>query len=167
MDDVVGVPVSVLDLVPVVRGRTPRQALGETVELAVRAEQAAARYREAFQPSAHLERPHLAVAVAVVCADTDERARELALPNQVHMLRMVAGTAAEFPTMAEAAAYPITAEQRELLDARLGHHVVGSRRTVARRLRAVVDEAGADELVVMSMIADHADRVRSYELLAG
>ncbi|GAA4225946.1 hypothetical protein GCM10023075_24920 [Streptosporangium album] len=43
---------------------------------------------------------------------------------------------------------------------------VGSPRTVAERLRVLRDATGADELLVTTITHDHADRVRSYELLA-
>ena len=44
--------------------------------------------------------------------------------------------------------------------------VVGSPATVRHGLSEFVQRTGADELIVTSMIYDHAARLRSYELLA-
>jgi alkanesulfonate monooxygenase SsuD/methylene tetrahydromethanopterin reductase-like flavin-dependent oxidoreductase (luciferase family) len=45
--------------------------------------------------------------------------------------------------------------------------VLGDPTGVRLRLEALVEETGADEPMVMSMVHDHAARLRSYELLAG
>ena len=44
---------------------------------------------------------------------------------------------------------------------------VGSAARVADQLEQLRDPAGADELIITTITHDHADRVRSYELLAG
>jgi len=44
--------------------------------------------------------------------------------------------------------------------------VVGSPEQVVAQLDRIVEVTGADELAVTTMTHDHADRVRSYELLA-
>jgi hypothetical protein len=36
----------------------------------------------------------------------------------------------------------------------------------ARRARTIAEAAGADELIITTITHDHADRVRSYQLLA-
>jgi alkanesulfonate monooxygenase SsuD/methylene tetrahydromethanopterin reductase-like flavin-dependent oxidoreductase (luciferase family) len=45
-------------------------------------------------------------------------------------------------------------------------HVVGSPETVRRELAELQQRTNADELIVTTMLYDHADRLRSYELLA-
>ena len=52
---------------------------------------ALALYRSHFRPSETLDRPHAMVAAAVVCADTDERARWLAGSGALSFLRLRAG----------------------------------------------------------------------------
>jgi alkanesulfonate monooxygenase SsuD/methylene tetrahydromethanopterin reductase-like flavin-dependent oxidoreductase (luciferase family) len=49
---------------------------------------------------------------------------------------------------------------------RIQTQFVGSPRTVAAKLDQLQEATRADELVITTITHDHADRVRSYELLA-
>jgi alkanesulfonate monooxygenase SsuD/methylene tetrahydromethanopterin reductase-like flavin-dependent oxidoreductase (luciferase family) len=48
----------------------------------------------------------------------------------------------------------------------LARSIIGSRDTVRAGLEALVRETGADELIVVSDVYDHAARLRSIELIA-
>lgn len=126
-----------------------------------------AAYRAAFRPSARLERPHVMVSADVVVADDDEAARELAAPYGQWVLDVKSGRGARpYVTSAEARARTWTDEERAGVGDRMATQFVGSPSTVARRLRDLVRVTGADEVVVTTITTDHADRVRSHELLA-
>ncbi|MER7129461.1 MsnO8 family LLM class oxidoreductase [Streptosporangium saharense] len=129
--------------------------------------EAAQAYREAFKPSRVLSAPRLVVSADVVVAEDDETARELASPYGLWVRGIRRGEGAiPFPTPAQAAAHEWTEEDRALVADRVATQFVGSPRTVAERLRVLRDVTGADELLVTTITHDHADRVRSYELLA-
>jgi alkanesulfonate monooxygenase SsuD/methylene tetrahydromethanopterin reductase-like flavin-dependent oxidoreductase (luciferase family) len=124
-------------------------------------------YRAAFKPSPELDQPHIAVSADVVVGDTDEHAKELASGYGVWVHGIRSGTGAiPFPTPAEAARHEWTPEGRELVRDRLDTQLVGSPRTVADKLEQLRDATGADELAITTITHDHADRVRSYRLLA-
>jgi alkanesulfonate monooxygenase SsuD/methylene tetrahydromethanopterin reductase-like flavin-dependent oxidoreductase (luciferase family) len=124
-------------------------------------------YRAAFRPSARLAAPHVMVSADVVVAADDDTAHELAAgyPAWVRSIRSGAG-AIPFPRPQEAAALDWTDEDRELVADRTDTQFVGSPATVAAKLAALADLTGADELLVTTITHDHADRVRSYALLA-
>jgi len=124
-------------------------------------------YRAAFRPSQRLDRPHVAVSADVVVAPTDDEARELATGYGlwVRSIRSAAG-AIPFPTPAEARRHAWTDEDRAMVRDRVDTQFTGSPATVAERLDVLARATGADELVVTTITHDHADRVRSYELLA-
>jgi alkanesulfonate monooxygenase SsuD/methylene tetrahydromethanopterin reductase-like flavin-dependent oxidoreductase (luciferase family) len=124
-------------------------------------------YRESFRPSAVLDAPHVMVSADVVVADDDEAARRLAAPYGlwVHSIRTGQG-AIPFPSVDEALAHQWTEAERELVADRVATQFVGSPQTVAGRLRTLRGATGADELLVTTITHDHADRVRSFELLA-
>jgi alkanesulfonate monooxygenase SsuD/methylene tetrahydromethanopterin reductase-like flavin-dependent oxidoreductase (luciferase family) len=124
-------------------------------------------YRTAFRPSARLAAPHVMVSADVVVGPDDETARELAAGYApwVRSIRTGAG-AIPFPTPTEAATLTWTDEERTLVADRLATQFVGSARTVVERLRALRDVTAADELLITTITHGHADRVRSYELLA-
>jgi len=123
-------------------------------------------YRRSFRASDVLAEPYAMIGVGVVCADDEERAQWLAAPGALSYLRLRTGRPGPFPTPAEAAAYPYSEAERAAVEGRLRNTVVGPPETVRRRLEALADETGVDELMVTTVVHDHGDRVRSYELLA-
>ncbi|MCC0100115.1 LLM class flavin-dependent oxidoreductase [Streptomyces flavotricini] len=129
--------------------------------------EAAEGYRAAFKPSAELDRPYVTVSADVVVAQDDATARELAAGYApwVRSVRTAEG-AIPYPTPAEARALPWSEDDRELVADRVETQFVGSARTVADRLDRLQEATGADELLITTITHRHADRVRSYGLLA-
>ena len=64
------------------------------------------------------------------------------------------------------AAHPWTDDQRAFLDEHLAAQAVGSPATVHARLRTLIEETGADELMATVPVTDAAARRRSVEMLA-
>lgn len=129
--------------------------------------EAAEAYRAAFEPSDELDRPHVAVSADVVVAEDEATARELATGYGlwVRSIRTAEG-AIPFPTPEQARAWRWSAEDRALVQDRVDTQFVGTAAQVADRLEVLQRAVGADELVVTTITHQHADRVRSYELLA-
>jgi luciferase family oxidoreductase group 1 len=124
-------------------------------------------YRDNFKPSRYLEQPESLIAVSAICAETDEQARELAAPAELTMLRFrQGGRMGKLPSVAEAKAYPYTAE--ELLAVREGRQrlTVGSPATVKERLTTLAAQGAVDEIMVTTIVHGHEERRRSYELIA-
>jgi luciferase family oxidoreductase group 1 len=124
-------------------------------------------YRDNFQPSKYLAEPQSLIAVSAICAETDEEARELAGPAELTMLKFrQGGRMGKLPSVAEAREYPYTSE--ELLAVREGRQrlTVGSAATVRERLTTLAGQGAVDEIMVTTIVHGHADRRRSYELLA-
>jgi alkanesulfonate monooxygenase SsuD/methylene tetrahydromethanopterin reductase-like flavin-dependent oxidoreductase (luciferase family) len=129
--------------------------------------QAADGYRAEFRPSAELDGPYVSVSADVVVAGDEATARELAAGYGlwVHSIRSGAG-AIQFPTPEQARAHAWTDDERALVADRVATQFVGSPAQVAGQLEILRDATGADELIITTITHDHADRVRSYELLA-
>ncbi|MFK0019076.1 LLM class flavin-dependent oxidoreductase [Streptomyces sp. NPDC090798] len=129
--------------------------------------EAAEGYRAAFQPSDVLDKPYVSVSADVVVAEDDETARELATGYGlwVRSIRNAEG-AIEFPTPKEARAHVWSDTDRALVADRVETQFVGSPGHVADRLEQLQEATGADELLITTITHGHADRVRSYELLA-
>jgi alkanesulfonate monooxygenase SsuD/methylene tetrahydromethanopterin reductase-like flavin-dependent oxidoreductase (luciferase family) len=129
--------------------------------------EAADGYRAAFKPSAELDRPYVCVSADVVVAEDDATARELATGYGLWVLSIRSGEGAiEFPTPDQARSHSWTGEDRAMVADRVDTQFVGSPPQVASQLELLRDATGADELIVTTITHDHADRVRSYELLA-
>jgi luciferase family oxidoreductase group 1 len=123
-------------------------------------------YREQFKPSATLERPYAILGCAVVCADSDEEAERLATTVDLNWVRRARGEYLPLASPEEAAAYPYSPIDRERIKARRARLFVGTRASVRDQLAPLLAATKADELMVTTMIHDHAARRRSYELLA-
>jgi luciferase family oxidoreductase group 1 len=127
---------------------------------------ALALYRQHFRPSATLERPYAMVAAAVICAETDERARFLAGSGALSFLRLRAGRPGPVPSPQEAADYPYNELERAFIEDRLATQIVGSPGTVQRGITDLLEATQADELMLTTMVHDPADRLYSCDQVA-
>ena len=128
---------------------------------------AARAYREAFVPSADLERPYLAVSADVVVGPDEETARHVAAgyAEWVRSIRCGEG-AIPFPDPVKASRRDWTPEDEALVHDRVASQIVGSPGTVVQGLARLQEATQADELIVTTITHSHQDRVRSYALLA-
>jgi len=124
-------------------------------------------YRNNFRPSFLLGQPRVMVAVAVVCAPTDEEARWLAGASALSIVQLRTGRYGLFPSPEEAAAYRYSEPEQALVDDTMSTHVIGDSATVRRQLSGLVERTGADELMVSTRVHSYEDRVRSLSLVAG
>lgn len=124
-------------------------------------------YREHFRPSANLVAPVSMLASSVICAETDEEANELARSADLTLLRFAQGRfGGRLPSVAEASAYPYSADEMEVVSANRARLLVGSPSTVREQLLRLAAQTGVDEIMITTMTHDHRARRRSYELLA-
>ncbi|MEX2970738.1 LLM class flavin-dependent oxidoreductase [Streptomyces sp. C184] len=124
------------------------------------------RYRADFTPSRWCERPRVLVCVEAVCAETEEEAAWRVGPMDVVKAGLLKGLSEiPFPTPADAAAHPFTAEERRALAGFRAQQAVGTPETVVRRLAQLAGATGADELMLTTPVYDLDDRIRSYELI--
>ncbi len=129
--------------------------------------EAVAGYLAAFRPSAGLRRPYVSVSADVVVAATEAAARELASGYGLWVRSIRSGEGAiPFPTPAQARAHAWTEADLTLVADRTDTQFVGTPGQVADKLEQLRDATGADELIVTTITHRHADRVRSYQLLA-
>ncbi|MBX3033844.1 MAG: LLM class flavin-dependent oxidoreductase [Bdellovibrionaceae bacterium] len=122
-------------------------------------------YRRYFQASAQLSKPHAMVGVNVIAAATDEEARRLATTQQMSFVDMARGQRGlSKPPIDDIETYWSPAEKR-FAQGMLARSIIGSKDTVRRGLKALVDETHADELIVVSDVYDFPARLRSFELI--
>jgi luciferase family oxidoreductase group 1 len=129
-------------------------------------EEAVETYRRRFKPSAWCESPRLAMGVAALAAETEEEARRLAASRNLWVVRLLTGRPIAFPPPAEALDYPYTDQERALLGNIEARSTVGTPGIVKKKLTALAERHGAEELVIVTITYDAASRLKSYELLA-
>jgi len=123
-------------------------------------------YRENFRPSPAHAKPYAILATHVVCADTDAEAEWLAATVDLNFVRRAKGEYQPLASPEDALAYDYAPVDRARIRANRERMAVGAPATVLARLESLIASTKADELMVTSMMFDHAARKRSYELLA-
>lgn len=128
--------------------------------------QALAIYRARFKPSAQLARPHAMIGVNIIAAETDAEARHLATTQQMSVTNIFRGQRGlSKPPIADIETY-WTPDEKIQAKQWLYRSIYGSRETVTAGIERLIAETGADELMIVSDVFDHAKRLRSFELIA-
>ncbi len=124
-------------------------------------------YREQFQPGQTLKKPYLMVAVQVIAAETDARARRLFTTPQQRFLRLIRNQPLELLPPVDSMEPLCSDRERDAVENKLRSAIVGSDATVKAGLEKLVADTGADEVIVVTDTYEHADRLQSYQQVAG
>jgi luciferase family oxidoreductase group 1 len=124
-------------------------------------------YREGFQPSRWLDKPHAMACIPVVAAETDEEAAHLATSLQLRFLQIVRGTKDSFigPPV-ESMDGLWTEEERFHTQTMLEESIVGGPATVRRKFTDFLTRTPVDELMISCNVYNHTTQLRSYEIAA-
>jgi luciferase family oxidoreductase group 1 len=130
------------------------------------ADEAMRLYRDNFKPSASHDKPLAILGTHAVCADTDEEADRLALTVDLNIVRRATGEYLPLASPEDAALYDYKPVDRARIAQNRARMSVGSPATIKAKLAPLIEATKADELMVTTMIFDHAARKHSYKLLA-
>ena len=123
-------------------------------------------YRGRFKPSEQLDRPYAMVGVNIVAAKSDDEARRLATTQQMSFTNIFRGARGlSQPPIDDIESYWTPMEKAQAMRM-LARSIIGSLDTVRKGMGALVEETGADELIVVSDVYEHSERLRSLELIA-
>lgn len=122
-------------------------------------------YRRHFKPSKQLQKSYAMVGVNIIAADTDEEAKKLATTQQMAFTDIFRGSRRfSKPPIDDIETY--WSEQEKFHASRmLACSIVGSPETVRNGMISLLNQTGADELIVVSDIYEHAKRLKSFELI--
>jgi len=123
-------------------------------------------YRERFKPSEQLDRAYAMAGVNIIAAESDDEARRLATTQQMSFTNIFRGARGlSQPPIDDIETYwtPMEKAQAKRM---LARSIVGSLDTVRKGMAALVEETQADELIVVSDVYEHVQRLRSFELIA-
>ncbi|MCA0431968.1 MAG: LLM class flavin-dependent oxidoreductase [Proteobacteria bacterium] len=123
-------------------------------------------YRSRFTPSEQLERPYAMVGVNIIAAETDAEARHLATTQQMSFTNIFRGARGlGQPPIEDIESYWSPTEKQQAMRM-LARSIIGAPGTVRAGMQALIAETGADELIIVSDVYDHAKRLRSFKLIA-
>ena len=130
------------------------------------ARQAIPLYRSRFRPSDDLKTPYAILAVTVICGDDDEHAQRLAAPLRVGVVHLRTGRPMPIVSVEDALRHRFTPEEQAIVDDFMNGAVIGGPSHVRAGLEQLVQETGADEIMLSTLMADHDERLRSYRRVA-
>jgi len=132
------------------------QALHQALEL----------YRRTFERSAQLHKPYALIGVNVIAAESDEEARHLATSQQMSFTDLLRGTRGLMqPPIEDIEAY-WSPQEKAQAGQMLSCSVIGGPATVQSGLHRLIEQTGADELMIISDVYDLEKRQRSLEIIA-
>src|SRR6202000_2872877 len=121
-------------------------------------------YRERFKPSEQLDRPYAMVGVNIIAAGSDDEARRLATTQQMSFTNIFRGARGlSQPPIDDIESYWTPMEKAQA-SRMLARSIIGSPETVRRGMSALIEETSADELIIVSDVYEHSERLRSAEL---
>lgn len=123
-------------------------------------------YTESFRASRYLAAPHKSVAVGVLCAETEAEAEFLMASPRLLARRIRSGDRRPVPRPEDALRElerqgPVPLEEGEW-----PRYFYGTPERVHAQLASFASALGLDELIAVTIVHDHAARLKSYELLA-
>jgi luciferase family oxidoreductase group 1 len=125
-------------------------------------------YRSHFKPAASgFREPRIILAVGALCADTEQEAERLISSARLFRRRIRRGEIGPIPTPEEALRE--LAEQPAMFAhdaAEFPRYVVGAPNHVRDQLIDMASLLGVDELMIVTVMHGHRERMHSYQLLA-
>ncbi|WP_437882605.1 MsnO8 family LLM class oxidoreductase [Pseudomonas sp. LRF_L74] len=125
-------------------------------------------HAQQFEAAGHGSRPPRLLALAVICAASDEQARDIA--GSAALRKVLSGQRPQLPLLSPgevAERYRgMSAAQREAFDSTLGNMVVGSPATCRQQIIDLAERFGCEEIGIVTVTHGLAERLESYRLLA-
>ncbi|WP_223646019.1 LLM class flavin-dependent oxidoreductase [Corallococcus sp. EGB] len=123
-------------------------------------------YRTQFRPSDVLQKPYAMIGVNVFAADTDKEGQRLFTSLLQAFLNLRRGQPGPLLPPVDSLDGQLNEMELAEVEHMLACTVVGSPDSVREGLQSLMEQTGADELMVTAQIHDHAARLRSFEIVA-
>ena len=118
-------------------------------------------YRERFRPSAWCPEPKVSVGISAIAAPTEEEAIRLSWSRYCWRFRR-----GGIPTVETAMEFQYSDAELAYIEYSRPLAAIGTPAQVRAKIEATAEQLTADEVVLLTITYDFADRVRSYELIA-
>ncbi|MDR2857298.1 MAG: LLM class flavin-dependent oxidoreductase [Novosphingobium sp.] len=121
-------------------------------------------YRERFQPSDRLDKPHVMAAMMVIAAQTDEEAALLSTSGDQSFVALRTGNPGKLQPPIPGYRDSLPPEIRAGLDFARSASAIGSPATVRAQVQSFMERTQADEIIVAGAVWDPGARARSLQL---
>jgi luciferase family oxidoreductase group 1 len=123
-------------------------------------------YRSNFKPSAQFLIPHALLSISVLCADTEEKARQMRKFLDYVLIQFEKGNFDKLDDRETIQQYTFSDFELEQIRNNSGRVISGTKDQVKEELTRLAKDFDVDEIIVSTMADNTADRMRSFELLA-
>ncbi|SHM40060.1 LLM class flavin-dependent oxidoreductase [Gracilibacillus kekensis] len=123
-------------------------------------------YRENFKPSVTSDQPKTIVCIFVVCAETGEKAEELALTQDKWLLNVGKGADTKVPSIQEVLNKEFSEEELAAIKQNRKRCIVGTPEKVKKELLSLQKLYQTDEFMIITNIHDFEAKKESYRLIA-
>ena len=124
-------------------------------------------YRDNFEPSEWFDKPRVNIGISAITAATVERARDLATCR--HVMRLMRNNGQEMkgvPSVDEIKAMNFSEADEDFIEQQRAKSIEGDPDLVKAKIESLAEQYETDEVIVLTITHDYAERQRSYELLA-
>ena len=123
-------------------------------------------YKKNFKPSETFPEPHALLSIFVLCADTEDKAKEMRKFMDYIFIQFEAGNFHDFADYESIKKYVFTSEELKRIQYNSGRIISGTQESVKKQLEALSEEFNVDEIIISTMAGNSDDRKRSFELIA-
>lgn len=124
-------------------------------------------YINNFKPIAEGDKPQVIVTVSAICAETTEKAEDIALSSYVWGKQREKSEGKEgVPSISEAKDYLEKENLFEGFEKMKRKVIIGNPKEVEKKLLALKQRYQADEIMIVTITHSPEDRLKSYELIA-
>ncbi|WP_147803249.1 LLM class flavin-dependent oxidoreductase [Alkalicoccus halolimnae] len=127
-------------------------------------DQAIAIYRDRFQPSEYLDKPHVTVCLNVVAAESDAEAERETTTMKQFFLNVVRGSQTPLQPPVEDMDAIWTAQEKAVAGSMSSMTLSGSKDTIKKQLTKFQEAYHVDEIMAVSYMYDPEKQKRSYEI---
>lgn len=122
-------------------------------------------YHQNFQVSEQCEAPYTIACVNIIAAETDEKAKYLETSLQQLALGIIRNTRKPLPPPVKTMDGLWHEVEKVQIQRMMHYSFVGSKETIKAQLTNFIKATRVNEIMAVSHIFDHQDRLRSYEIL--
>ncbi|QOR64657.1 LLM class flavin-dependent oxidoreductase [Cytobacillus suaedae] len=124
-------------------------------------------YKDAFVPRQERHKPNTALTVSIICAETTEKAKEIALSTQIWSIQKSRGEGNEgVPSIEDAKKYSLTDQETQALEKMNKKMLIGNPKEVSEKLHELHGNYKVDEIMIVTITHSPQDRSNSYKLIA-
>ncbi|KAB7668374.1 LLM class flavin-dependent oxidoreductase [Bacillus sp. B1-b2] len=123
-------------------------------------------YYEHFQASQTLNKPRANICIFIICAETMEKAEELALSQDLWLLAISKGKSTKILSTEDAKKTILIEQDHKIIKENRKRMIVGTKQKVKADLMHLSEYYQTDEFMVITNVYSFEDKIQSYRLLA-